>query len=38
MCNRGVYIDPKHGRITCSGCNQFTDYCFCDPTGQPVAR
>ena len=20
MCGRGVYIDPKHGRITCEGC------------------
>ena len=30
MCGRGVYIDPKHGRITCQGCNQYTDCCICD--------
>lgn len=30
MCGGKVHIDPSHGRITCSGCNQFTDYCTCD--------
>ena len=30
LCGQGVYIDPKHGRITCSGCNQYTDCCICD--------
>jgi hypothetical protein len=29
MCGGKVHIDPKHGRITCSGCNQFTEYCTC---------
>lgn len=35
MCNRGVHIDPSHGRITCDGCNQFTDYCLCDVVRSP---
>ena len=35
MCNRGVHIDPSHGRITCDGCNQFTDYCLCDVVRAP---
>jgi hypothetical protein len=30
LCGRAVHIDAKHGRITCNGCNQFTDYCTCD--------
>lgn len=30
MCGGGVYIHKEHGRITCSGCNQFTEYCTCD--------
>ncbi len=33
MCGRKVYIDPRHGRITCQGCDQYTDYCLCDEVG-----
>ena len=35
MCGRNVHIDPRHGRITCDGCNQFTDYCTCDWAPRP---
>ena len=30
MCGRAVYIDAKHGRITCEGCNQYIECCTCD--------
>ena len=33
LCGQGVHIDPKHGRITCDGCNQFTDCCTCEISG-----
>ena len=35
MCGQGVHIDAKHGRITCNGCNQYTDCCFCDVVRSP---
>ena len=30
LCGRGVYIDQKHGRVTCDGCNQYIECCTCD--------
>ena len=38
LCGRPVHIDPKHGRIACNGCNQFTDYCTCDWVAGPTGR
>jgi hypothetical protein len=37
MCNRGVYIDAKHGRITCSGCDMYIEGCLC-PIEAPAPR
>jgi hypothetical protein len=35
LCGQGVHIDAKHGRITCNGCNQYTDCCTCDVVRAP---